>query len=253
MVEQLPVLRQQGFWACAISYDSVDVLAAFAERFQITYPLLSDVDSAVIQRFGILNANIPPDHPWHGVPYPGTYLVDAAGQVVARSFYADHAKRDALARMVEEDVGVAAAERGTSQASQDGPVQVRAALSSGTIRPGQVVTLTVELAIAAGYHLYGQPLPEGYVATELVVDAPPDVAVGEVTYPSPTPFQFAALGEVLPAYAGQVVLKAPIFSRQREDFDLQMHLRYQACDDHECLLPEQLDIALPVHTLPNVR
>jgi peroxiredoxin len=39
----------------AISYDPVEVLAAFASQHTITYPLLSDVGSVVIKRFGILN------------------------------------------------------------------------------------------------------------------------------------------------------------------------------------------------------
>ena len=39
----------------AISYDSVEVVADFAERRGITFPLLADSDSSVIADFGILN------------------------------------------------------------------------------------------------------------------------------------------------------------------------------------------------------
>ena len=38
-----------------ISYDSPQILAAFSTRQRITYPLLSDVGSATIKRYGILN------------------------------------------------------------------------------------------------------------------------------------------------------------------------------------------------------
>ena len=48
-------LESSGIGFAAISYDSVEVLADFAQRRGITFPLLSDDDSAVITEFGILN------------------------------------------------------------------------------------------------------------------------------------------------------------------------------------------------------
>ena len=53
----------------AVSYDSEAILADFAERFGISYPLLSDQASDVIREFGILNTHIPEDHKWFGVYY----------------------------------------------------------------------------------------------------------------------------------------------------------------------------------------
>ena len=54
--DRLDELEAQGLGAAAISYDSEEVLAAFAERKGIaTLPLLSDDDSAVIRAFGIYN------------------------------------------------------------------------------------------------------------------------------------------------------------------------------------------------------
>ena len=50
----------------AISYDSVALLKEFAERKKISYPLLSDPESAIIRAFGILNDNFPPGDPWYG-------------------------------------------------------------------------------------------------------------------------------------------------------------------------------------------
>ena len=39
----------------AISYDPPETLAVFADRYEITFPLLSDVGSEVITRYGIRN------------------------------------------------------------------------------------------------------------------------------------------------------------------------------------------------------
>ncbi|MAG36048.1 MAG: hypothetical protein CL878_07380 [Dehalococcoidia bacterium] len=251
--EHLSVLRQQDIWICAVSYDPVDVLAEFAERFGITYPLLSDSDSAVIRRFGILNTNIPPEHRWYGVPFPGTYMVDVDGRVLTRSFYSDHRKRDAVVRMVQDDFHITKTQHGDSQTVTVGEVEVAAYLSAATIRPGQVVTLTVEIGLAEGCHIYGEPLPAGYVPTRLMIEEQEGLSAGDVAYPEPVPQRFDMLDEVLPAYAGQVVLKAPIFSLLREDFVLRARLEYQVCDQDQCYLPQELDLALPIRCQPNIR
>ena len=50
--ERFTELRAQGLGIAAISYDTEEVLAAFAQRRGITdVPLLSDDDSAVIRAF----------------------------------------------------------------------------------------------------------------------------------------------------------------------------------------------------------
>ena len=51
----LPVLKKAGLGLAAISYDSPAVLADFATRQDITFPLLSDQDSRVIGEFGVLD------------------------------------------------------------------------------------------------------------------------------------------------------------------------------------------------------
>jgi AhpC/TSA family len=48
-------LRKKGIGLAAVSYDSREILADFSRRHRITYPLLSDVGSATIRRYGILN------------------------------------------------------------------------------------------------------------------------------------------------------------------------------------------------------
>ena len=71
----------------ALSYDEADALRDFQEAHGITYTLLSDPDSEVIRSFSILNTLIDPDdHPWYGIPYPGTYVIDADGAITHKFF-----------------------------------------------------------------------------------------------------------------------------------------------------------------------
>ncbi|MBI2503493.1 MAG: redoxin domain-containing protein [Candidatus Latescibacteria bacterium] len=244
--------EQNGIWICAISYDPVEVLGRFAAKQGITYPLLSDADSAVIRQFGILNTNVPPDHPWHGVPFPGTFMVDEKGRVIEKSFYADHAVRDSVGRMLQEVFQVQDAKRGVVQAFRTDSLKATAYLSAGTIRPGQVLTFTMEIEVKAGQHLHARPLPEGYIPTTLRFEEMEGVYFGEVVYPQPKPHRLETLGETLHVYGDRVVLKASVRSNRKEGFAVRAMLEYQSCDDQTCYLPDRIEFEIPLEVLDNV-
>ena len=107
--DRLEELRARGLGVAAISYDSEAVLADFAQRRGISFPLLSDDDSSVITAFGILNTvaaesqgpnaddpDVVADVRKYvsvvgspnivGTPFPGTFMVDAEGRVSSRFF-----------------------------------------------------------------------------------------------------------------------------------------------------------------------
>ena len=67
-------MKKQGLGLVAISYDSQQVLAAFAQKYGITFPLLSDVGSQVIERYGILNTEATGVA--KGIAYPGIFVAN---------------------------------------------------------------------------------------------------------------------------------------------------------------------------------
>lgn len=69
----------------AITYDSVDQQKSFAEASGIEYPLLSDVDVAHVNAFGIRNEEYEPGHAGYGIPYPGVVYIDP-GRVIRLKF-----------------------------------------------------------------------------------------------------------------------------------------------------------------------
>jgi len=84
---QRDALKRRGLGLAAVSYDSVAILKDFATRKKIAFPLLSDPESRVIRAFGILNeADYPPGQLAHGVPYPGTFVIDAQAVVRYKFF-----------------------------------------------------------------------------------------------------------------------------------------------------------------------
>jgi hypothetical protein len=68
--------------------------------------MLSDKGSAVIRKFGILNANVPPDVTrFYGIPFPGQYLLAADGTVKGKVFLADYQERPTASQVLLTDFG----------------------------------------------------------------------------------------------------------------------------------------------------
>lgn len=247
--EKMPYFEQNDIQPYAISYDPVETLKTFAEKHNITYPLLSDIHSKVIRDFGIFNHLVPEGHRWYGVPFPGTYMVDSEGLVIDKSFYAEYSVRDSVARMLQNTFQIDS--RGmTVQTLENEDLKVRAYLSSNTIRRGQVQTFTVNITLKNNRHIYAPNVTGGYVPISLTFDPVENVEFGPTTYPEPITKEM--LGETVPIYEKHVRLTTPIKNTGRESFTVRAHLDYQACDNQECFMPQKLNIELPLTYLDNV-
>ena len=87
------MLEQNGVRIAAVSYDSQEFLAAFAQKHAIAFPVLSDNMSETIRRFGIFNFNMAPDLRAYVVPHPVEYLVAPDGIVVKKYFVPNYQHR----------------------------------------------------------------------------------------------------------------------------------------------------------------
>ncbi len=244
---------------CAISYDSIEVLAGFTEKHGITYPLLSDEGSSAIRRLGLLNKQVFEQHAafgiprrdnHEGVPYPGIFILDEQGVVVEKRFLQNYRERETAAAVLEQAFGSESAVRGPVQRLSAPGVAVRAYLDAPTYRIFQRRWLTVELQIEPGLHLYGRPIPEGYVPLSLEVEAEPQkegLVAGEMQGPSPRAFRVAGLDEEFVVYEGTAVFRLPLtFNRKLDVTELSFTLRYQACSESDCLMPAELTLTVPV-------
>ncbi len=77
----LAKIQANGAQVVAISYDSADILNRFATKKSITYALLSDTGSKMIDAYGIRNKEAKGRT--SGIPYPGTYIIGTDGVIRA--------------------------------------------------------------------------------------------------------------------------------------------------------------------------
>ncbi|MBI2324146.1 MAG: redoxin domain-containing protein [Chloroflexi bacterium] len=246
----------------AISYDAVPVLAEFAQRYGITYTLLSDEGSHVIRALGLLNTHLDDqaahygatvrEH-YHGVPYPGTFMLDEHGVIRQKRFEQSYRVRPQAVALFEDHAGEipASAVRATARTPE---IAVTAWIAQGTYRPYQRLALHLDLAVAPGLHVYGDPLPDGY--TPLTVEIAPleSLDVGPPRWPDPRPFRVAGLDERFVIHEGTVRGTVPLFlARNVGSVELTIGVRYQACSADECHPPDQLTVRFPLEGMDNVR
>ncbi len=268
--DALPAFKAAGIKLYAISYDEPDALAAFASAHGIEYPLLSDADSALIRRYGILNTLVQPDEaPFYGVPFPGTYVVDERGVVVEKFFPRHLANRESAETVLDAALGrVLRSEKEPVATCEDDDLRITAFLhgGGGTLKAGPVRRLVVRFELRDGLHIYGEPVPAGMVATTVAVHGPEGLIVEDPILPPTRPLRLSGSGVELQVFEGTVDIALPVWANsklvslmdplEQTTATLEVTVRYQACDEHTCLIPrtEHLLVEVPIEplTVPNL-
>ena len=234
----------------AISSDAPDVLAAFAAKYDITYPLLSDEGSALIRQLGLLNEEAP--EAVFGIPHPGIFVLDTNGTIVEKHFYDSYRERDTGSGLLQHVLGFERIAHGPETRAASDAVGVRAWFDSPTYRWGQRLWLTVGLTIAPGLHVYGRPIPEGYTPLGIMIDPIERVSVGEPVWPPTRPFRIAGLDEQFQIYEETIRVSLPITFMTVDSGDLTVRatVSFQACTASDCLLPSSARVELRLPEAP---
>jgi hypothetical protein len=261
-------LQKRGLAVVVISYDSRAVLADFAARHGITYPLLSDADSATIKRYGILNTVVeealgpngtepavtadvqryvsvtPPAERFRGMAFPGTFMLDRQGRVTSRFFEDYYWERNSVSNILLR-LGANGTAVQATQASTE-HLDLRAYLSDGSVALGTRFSLVVDITPKPNMHLY-DPGATGYQVVSLNITSPPPIRIMPIRYPSSEIYHFVPLNERVPVYQKpfklvvEAVLEATPEARKAlsgtKELVVPGTLEYQACDDKSCYNP----------------
>ena len=124
-------------------------------------------------------------------------------------------------------------------------------ISLDKVQPGSQFQIAVVVEIAAGWHVNANPAGEGLIATEVMFPDTPHLTFGEVVYPDGDVLALGSIGEA-PVYHDTITIGIQADLNQTvplEPMMLDMELRYQACNDEQCLLPEVLTFTLPIEVV----
>jgi len=279
--DRLEELTAAGIGIAAISYDSEPTLLAFAERRGITFPLLSDDDSAVIRDYGILNTvvaeGLGPDaddpdvvaavhfyvaapvfdspalrRQINGTPFPGTFVLDARGRVTSRFFEEFYRERSSTATvMLKSGIGLSPIEaiQGTTA-----HLKFTAYPSNTIVTNGLRFSLMLEVEPNPGMHVYAPGAEEmGYRVIGFNMASSDYVRYEPVEFPESEIYHFEPLDEFVPAYQGPFTLLQEAVIDASAEIEAELKntdaitlsgtLDYQACDDAICYLPASIPIS----------
>ena len=212
----------------------------------------------MIRRYGILNDQVGRGDAFiEGIPYPGVYVPDEEGIVVAKFFHDTYKKRDSPEMLIDAALGrLVLSEDVPSVSGGDAEVRISASIhgGKGTLRQGIRRQLVVRCELAEGVHIYGEPVPEGMIPTTVTVSGPPGLVVEDPVFPPTETLRLESMGMELPVWSGTVDIVVPFYpvgelaSETRpldmDTAEIEVGLRYQACDDAVCFSPKTEKLAL---------
>lgn len=129
--------------------------------------------------------------------------------------------------------------------------QLTATLSASrsTVAPGQRIALTLDIDLLPEMHVYA-PGVEGYIPIEWKIQDPDAFHPGAAVFPHPEKLYLRAIDETVPAYRGHFRLVRDITIPEESElksavdgpghFTVDGSLRYQACDNRVCYIPQTL-------------
>jgi len=267
-----------------ISYDRVEPIAAFAKQHNITFPMLSDVGSVTIKKFGILNPvaewAVGPDKDdpavqeevrkyvsvvggrdfMVGIAFPGTFILDTHGRVKQRFFEDFYIERNTVSNLLlklgnNTDAVVAGTKVSTAH------IEITTYPSLASIAPGDRFSVALDIQPHAKIHVYA-PGAQGYRMVSLTIEPNPQVRVFPVQYPPSEIYYYRPLNERVPVFQkpfrlnqelvldGSLPAQAAL--RGKDNVTIRGILEYQACNDKECFNPVSVPLSWTMTLRPLV-
>jgi peroxiredoxin len=275
-------LQDKGLGLAAISYDPPEILASFSRQRGITFPLLSDVGSATIKRYGILNtvaeeafgpnakdpevaadirkyvSAVGANERMVGIAFPGTFILDRSGRVQSRFFEDFYIERNTVSSIMMRVGGKGDAVAGTQVSTAH--LEVRTYPSEAAIAPGNRFSIGVDVTPKRGMHLYA-PGASGYRVIGVSITPQPFVRALPVKYPPSEIYLFKPLNERVQVYQKPFTLvqeiivegqrEAQAALRGKDSLTITGSLEYQACDDTVCFNPTSVPMSwtIPLRSL----
>ena len=184
-------------------------------------------------------------------------MTDEQGIVVAKFFHDTYKKRDSAETLIDAALGRIEIPEDVPTASGGDPeVTISASVlgGKGTIRQGILRRLVVRCELSPGMHVYGEPVPEGMIPTQVSVAGPPGLVVEDPLYPPTETLRLESMGMELPVWSGTVDIVVPFYAvgelasetrpLDQDSIELEVSVRYQACNDEVCLPPKTEKLTL---------
>jgi peroxiredoxin len=249
----------KGIAVAAVSYDSPAILSSFATRRSITYPLLSDMSSSLIDAFGIRNNEATGMQT--GIPYPGYYLIDPHGVIEKRFFENSFYNRLTASSLYNNLFGTFLLPVPSKTLPATPYVTIQTIQSDAKVTPGAVIQLAVAITPGPDTHIYAPGAEKlNYHVASLVIHPSSLYTATAIDYPTSEMMSFPELAQTVPVYTGRTILTtsvAAIINSQtltafaaRPELSIKGAVTYQACTSKVCFPPTTVPVEWDIALLP---
>jgi len=172
----------------------------------------------------------------------GWIVLDAKSVVVAKYFEDDPSQCLTSAAVLVHRFGWTPPE--PERQVQGKQLTVALGASNVAVAPGQRVVLTLDLNLEPNMHVYA-PGVEGYIPIDWKMQDSKAVQLYDPVFPRAEKLYLKAIDETVPAYRNHFRLTRDITIQPGDGsgrFTVDGSLRYQACDDRLCYIPQTLPL-----------
>jgi hypothetical protein len=174
--------------------------------------------------------------------HPGWYVLDARGVIVSKYF--DDNGRFTPAAILVHKFGWTPTEPGTEVEGKQ--LNATTGASNATVAPGERVALILDVDLQPNMHVYAPGVGGGYISIDWKMRDSEAAAVHPAVFPRAEKLYLKAIAETVPAYRNHVRLTRDLTIGRPVDgsgkFTVPGSLRYQACDDRVCYIPQTLQL-----------
>jgi DsbC/DsbD-like thiol-disulfide interchange protein len=117
------------------------------------------------------------------------------------------------------------------------------------IEPNGAAEAVVQVNIASGYHINGNPTSKYQIATKLDIEPGDGITAEMPKYPPAMSKKFPFSEEPIPVYEGQAIIKVALkagANATKGTHTLRAKLLVQPCDNQACYRPRTIEATLPV-------
>ena len=172
---------------------------------------------------------------------PGWFVLDARGVIAAKYFEEDPSQCYTSAAVLVHQFGWTNPE--ASREVEGKQLTATLGASNSRVAPGQRVALTVDIDLGPNMHVYA-PGVEGYIPIDWKMEDSDAAQVHAPVFPRVEKLYLKAIDETVPAYRNHFRLVRDITIKPAVDgsghLAVDGSLRYQACDDRVCYIPQVL-------------
>jgi hypothetical protein len=184
--------------------------------------------------FGVGFATV--SKPTDGITQPGIIVLDSAGRVKAKYFDAHYTAAAVLAHIAPWSPA--------GEAHSGRHIDLTSSASNMQVLPGDRIALILDASLKPGMHVYA-PGAEGYIPISWTLNGSTAYTAHAVEMPAPRILYLAAIDEKAPVFEGRFRLIRDVTvarSQPAGDLTIEGELKYQACDDRMCYLPETVPL-----------